>query len=179
MPVPVDLHPDDSRTRQAIAARLRSLREGRNISQAEAADRFGCNEFAMSQMENRRMWRVSTVQAWARIYSYRLSLTISGLVVPDDGDALAALYDAQQPATVEHEDRLDLRITVNNLTRVRRAKRITLADLGIHMGCSESAACRREATPDGALVATLQQHTRALGGALRLDVVPAWQAVAA
>ncbi|MFI2663226.1 helix-turn-helix domain-containing protein [Micromonospora carbonacea] len=179
MTVVVDLHRDDTRERERLAATLRRHRERRGISQVAAAARYGCNKFGLSQMERRRNWQVATVQAWARIYGYRLNLTTIGLPLPDDGDTLAALYDAQQPATAADEDRLDLRIAVNNLARIRRAAGLTCAEMGARMGCSESAAYRREALPDGAMVASLQQYTRALGGVLHLDVVPAWQAVAA
>lgn len=179
MIVPEDLHPDDTAARHLLAGRLRRVREGRSITQAEAGERLGCNNNYVSQLERYRTWKVATVQAWARIYDYRLNLTLTGLSVPDDGDPVAAMYDATQPGTAAAEDRLDLRIYVNNLVRIRVAAGITLKQLGVLLGCSESAACRRESHADGVLVSTLQQHTRALGGALVLDVVPAWQGVPA
>lgn len=174
-----DLHPDDTAARYVLAQHLRTIRETRSISQWEAGERFGCNEFAFSHMELRRSWLVPTVQAWARVLGYRLNLTLAGLVVPDDNDPVAALYDASQPDSEAAEDRLDLRVAVNNLARIRRAEGLTLAQLGARMGCSESAVCRRESDPDRLLVSTLQRHTRALGGVLDLTVVPAWQGVPA
>ncbi|MET8278231.1 helix-turn-helix transcriptional regulator [Micromonospora sp. NPDC005174] len=95
-----DLHPDDAVARHALGERLRAIREGRNITQAEAAERYGCDKYAFSQLERRRTWHVPTVQAMARIYGYRLAFTIAGLTVPDDGDPLAALYDARRSPTV-------------------------------------------------------------------------------
>ncbi|QKW15340.1 helix-turn-helix transcriptional regulator [Verrucosispora sp. NA02020] len=174
-----DLHPDDTSARDHIAGWLRRIRENRHISQAEAADRYGCNEFAISQMESRRSWHVATVQAWARIYDYRIQLTALGLTVPDDGDPMAAMYEHTSPSTAAAEDRLDLRIYVNNLARIRRASRISLATLGARMGCTEGAVSRRESNPDRVRVSTLQRHTRALGGVLDLSVVPTWQGAAA
>ncbi|MET8278232.1 helix-turn-helix transcriptional regulator [Micromonospora sp. NPDC005174] len=70
-------------------------------------------------------------------------------------------------------------IVVNNLTRIRRASNLNLADVGLRMGCSESAVSRRESDPGRPLVSTLQRHTRALGGVLDLTVVHAWQGAAA
>ncbi|MEV0214258.1 helix-turn-helix domain-containing protein [Micromonospora sp. NPDC050695] len=173
-----DLHPDDTVARHALAERLRVIRECRNITQAEAAERYGCDKYAFSQLERRRTWHVHTVQAMARIYGYRLTFDLGGLMVPDDGDPLAALYDASQPTTEAAEDRLELLIVVNNLTRIRRAANLSLADAGLRMGCSESAVYRREADPGRLLVSTLQRHTRALGGVLDLSVVPAYQGAA-
>ncbi len=174
-----DLHPDDTAARCMLAQHLRTIRESRSITQAEAADRYGCNEFAFSQIELRRQWLIPTVQAWARTLGYRLDLGLRGLVVPDDGDPMAALYDASQPDSEAAEDQLDLRVAVNNLARIRRARGLTLAQLGVRMGCSESAVSRRESDPDRLLVSTLQRHTRALGGVLDLTVVPARQGVPA
>ncbi|WP_341719984.1 helix-turn-helix transcriptional regulator [Micromonospora sp. FIMYZ51] len=173
-----DLHPDDTRNRDHIATWLRRIREGRHISQPQAADRYGCTEFAFSHMELRRSWHVTTVQHWARVYDYRLQLTPLGLTVPDDGDPLAAMYEHTSPATAEAEDRLDLRIYVNNLARIRRAAGLTLAALGERMGCTEPAVHRREANPDRVLVSTLQRHTRALGGVLDLSLVPVFEGAA-
>ncbi len=174
-----DLHPDDTAARHALAEHLRGIREARNLTQWEAGERFGCNEYAFSGMELRRSWHVSTVQARARIYGCRLNLAFAGLTVPEDGDSVAAMYDASRPQTQAAEDRLDLRGAVNDLARIRRAQGLTLAQLGARMGCSESAVCRRESDPDRLLVSTLQRHTRALGGVLDLTVVPARQGVPA
>ncbi|MEV1013732.1 MULTISPECIES: helix-turn-helix domain-containing protein [unclassified Micromonospora] len=174
-----DLHPDDTAARYVLAHHLRTIREARSLSQADAGERFGCNEYAFSHMELRRSWLIPTVQAWARVLDSRLNLTVRGLVVPDDGDPIAALYEASQPESETAEDRLDLRIFVNNLARIRRAQGLTLAQVGTRMGCSESAVSRRESEPDRLLVSTLQRHTRALGGVLDLTVVPAWQGAAA
>lgn len=174
-----DLHPDDARNRDRLAEWLRRIREGRHISQIEAGERYGGTKWAVSQMEARRSWHVATVQAWARSYGYRLSLAPLGLDVPDDGDPIAAMYDHTSPATAEAEDRLDLRIYVNNLARIRRAAGIRLAELGQRMGCTDGAVSRRESNPDRVLVSTLQRHTRALGGVLDLSIVPAWQGAAA
>ncbi|MEU5946282.1 hypothetical protein ABZ793_12060 [Micromonospora sp. NPDC047465] len=172
-------HPGDAAARNALARRLRGIRETAGISQWALADALDITGSGTSDLEHRRNWKVATVQAWTRALGFRLDMSIDGLTVPDDGDALAALYAAQQPTSAAAEDRLDLRTIVNNLARIRRAQDVTLAELGARLGCSESAACRRETHPDRLMLPTLQAHVRALGGVLILGLAYVPTAVAA
>lgn len=169
-----DLHPDDTAIRAGLTAALRQIREARCISGPRLGDILGIEKSRVSNREMGGWRRVSVVQAWARGLSYRVDLTIDDLTVPDDGDQLAVLYAAQQPASATDEDRLDLRILVNNLARIRRHQRVTLAEMGRRLGCSESAVCHRESRPDGMLFATAQRYTRVLGGVLGAKLIPAW-----
>jgi transcriptional regulator with XRE-family HTH domain len=173
-----DLHPADRATRRRIARQLREIREERHISQPALADLLGVHQSKIGDRENDDRWRVDTVQAWARALDHRLDMALDGVTVPDDGDPLAAVYATSQPATVAEEDRLDLRILVNDLRRIRVASRVTLAEMGRRLGCSESAVCHRESRPDGMLLATVQRYTRALGGELRVAVVSMWRETA-
>lgn len=169
---PVDLHPDDAAVRDRIAEQLRASRVAAGVGQRELAIRLGVDQRRVVLLERRRQWRTATVQGWARALDQRLSLTIRDLAVPDDGDALAAVYDQQQPTNPVVQDRLLLRRVANDLTRIRRT-RMSAYHFGLLIGRGEGSVLWREAHPDGALLGTLQQTTRALGGSLEIDVVTA------
>jgi transcriptional regulator with XRE-family HTH domain len=171
MLAPVDLHPDDMAVRDRLAAQLRALRTGAGISQRDAAARLGICQSRLFYIEQRRAWQVRLVQRWARIYDHRLALSVSDLTVPDDGDELAAVYAAQRPATLDTVDRLHLRQVVNDLARIRR-QRMSAETMGRLLGRSDSAVQWREDNPDGALLASVQQYARALGGHLDVDLAP-------
>ncbi len=175
MRMPTDLHPDDTVARDQLAGRLRRIREGRRISQRGLADMLDIDHTNASGLELRRTWKIRTVQRWARVLGYRLDLGITGgVVVPDDGDALAAVYAAQQPTTEDAEDLLDLRALINDVRRIRIASGITLAEMGRRLGCGPSSVSHREADPDGAMLVSAQRYVRALGGALRVELEPGW-----
>jgi transcriptional regulator with XRE-family HTH domain len=172
-------HPDDVDARRRIAWQLRYIRQAAGLNQADLADHLGIDRSRISEREINHAWTVPHVQAWARGLARRIDMQVTGLAVPDDGDLLAAVYVGQQPRTAEEEDRLDLRILVNNLARIRRHQGLTLREFGARIGCSHTAMWHREMEPDGAQVDSVQRHVRALGGVLQMDVVPEMSPVGA
>lgn len=171
MITPTDLHPNDTATRNALAGHLRALRVAAGYSQRDVGRRLGVHPSMVGLLERRRVWQVAAVQRWSRVYDHRLTLQIRGLTVPDDGDPLAEMYGQQTPDTVEAEDRLLLRVVVHDLARIRR-HRMTAAAMGRRLGRSAQAVEWREDHPDGALLLSVQQTTRALGGHLSVGLVP-------
>jgi DNA-binding transcriptional regulator YiaG len=161
-----DLHPDDTAAREWLCTELYRTRRRRGLTQSVVSARLVGTGNVCAILERQTSWKVATVQAWARALDCRLDLTIDGLAVPDDADYLAAVYTAQQPETVKVEDRLDLRILVNDLRRIRVASGVTQDVLAGRMGCTGSSLSRRESQPDPALLRTLQRHCRVLGGSL-------------
>lgn len=169
MLAPVDLHPDDTIVRDRLAMQLRALRADAGLSQRAAAAGLGMTQSNFCYLEQRRTWQVRIVQRWAWFYNHRLTLAISDLAVPDDGDALADVYAVQTPTMPADADRLLLRRIVNDLTRIRR-QRMSTASMGRLIGRTDSAVQWREGNPDGALLVSVQQYTRALGGSLNVGL---------
>lgn len=167
-----DLHPEDAIARDQLATRLVQARASAGLTQRELGDRLGVDFHAVYNLERGRRWLARRAQAWARGLDLRLGLRVQGLEVPDDDDALAALYAAQQPMTAEAEDRLALRELFNNLARIRRARHVSQKEMGRRMGLGPTRVSQQEAEPDGALLLTAQRYTRALGGVLLLDLLP-------
>ncbi|MDG4791970.1 helix-turn-helix domain-containing protein [Micromonospora sp. WMMD1102] len=166
-----DLHPDDTAARDRIAAQLHGIRVAAGVSQRALAARLHVTQRRVAVLEHNRSWEARTVQGWARAFGHRLTLTIVGLVVPDDGDALAAVYDQQHPASPAEEDQLALRRVVNDLARIRR-RRMSAHRFGQILGRCESSILQREDNPDGTRLATVQQTARALGGRLDVGLAP-------
>lgn len=168
---PTDLHPDDLAARDRLAVQLRALRVDAGLTQKQLGERLGVTKDNVSMAELAREWRVASVQQRARALGYRLTLTIEGLTVPDDGDLLAAVYAAQRPTDPAAADRLLLRTVVNDLARIRR-HRMAAEFMGRLMRRSESSVFLFERQPDGVLLVTAQRFTRALGGVLVPDLAP-------
>jgi transcriptional regulator with XRE-family HTH domain len=168
----VDLHPDDTAARDELAQSLIAARHEARLSVPAVAGRLGVTPSAVNQRETCRGWRVSTVQQWARAVDQQLSITVAGIVIPDDGDDLAAAYAASEPVSAAAWDRLHLRMVVNDLVRVRRHLGVTQSGLAIRLGVTKPAVGIAETHPDGWQVASVQRYARALDGVARFGLVP-------
>ncbi|MEU7170344.1 hypothetical protein ABZ949_02485 [Micromonospora tulbaghiae] len=165
-------HPDDVAARRALAAELRRCRLRLGMTQDHLARILGITGEAVRGLEKRRddSWQVMTVATRARALGRRLSLTLTGVEVPE---AVYSRAEVERLVCLPVDaDVLAVRLLVADLVRVRLALGLTLAELGVRLGCSESGAHRRERTSEVSRLATLQQHARALGGVLVVEVLP-------
>lgn len=174
MPAPIaDLHPDDTAARDELAGTLIGVAAEAKVSGRTLGARLGRTQSAVSVMQRARAWEVTSVQRWARALDHRLTIVLDGLVVPDDdGDDLAAVYSSIVPDTPAAEDVHHLRVTVNNLARIRRARQITHAAMAASLGLSANATAWAEDHPDGWRVASIQRYARALGGVAVFELAP-------
>lgn len=156
-----DLHPDDLTNRNQLASDLRAAREHAGMSQADLGKLLGCTKANITVMESRRAWRFTILAAWARALGRQVTLTVAGLEVPDDGDALAAVYASQQPTRPAALDLLTLRRTVNDLSRIRRAT-MTAEYAAALLDCGPTAVYWWENHPDGASLLAVQRYARAV-----------------
>lgn len=173
-----DLHPDDTAARDRLAEALIGARHAARLSAAAVANRLGVTPNAVNQREACRGWRVSTVQQWARAVDQQLTIGFVGIVIPDDGDDLAAVYAASQPVSAVAQDRLHLRVTVNDLVRVRRHLGLSQTVLAGRLGVTKPAVGVAESRPDGWQVGSVQRYARALDGSAVFGLAPV-EAVAA
>lgn len=141
------------------------------MSHRVLAERLGVHKARVGQIYGGNAHRVHLFQRWARAVGRRLTLDVEGLNLSEDGDALAAVYDAQQPTDPAACDQLLLRRVVNDLARIRRS-RMYAAEFGVLIGRCENAVLWREEHPDGAHLALVQQTARALGGRLSVGLAP-------
>ena len=167
-----DLHPDDTAARDRLAEALIGARHAARLSAAAVANRLGVTPNAVNQREACRGWRVSTVQQWARAVDRQLTISFDGIVIPDDGDDLAAIYAAAEPVSATAQDRLHLRATVNDLVRIRRHLGLTQAVVAARLGVTKPAVGVAESRPDGSRVASIQRSARALDGSAVFDLAP-------
>lgn len=173
MPAPIaDLHPDDAAARDQLAEVLIAARHAAGLSVPAVAARLGVTPSAINQRETCRGWRVVTVQQWARALDQRLTISFDGLVIPDDGDNLAAVYAAANPVSAAASDRLRLRAAVNDLCRARRHAGVSQRVLAGRLGLSKPAVGVAEIRPDGWLVASVQRYARALNGRAVFGLAP-------
>jgi hypothetical protein len=168
----IDLHPDDTAARDRLADALLHARTDARLAVWEVAARLDRTSGAVTQMQKSRAWGVALVQRWARAVDQRLTITLDGLAVPEDGDELAAIYAAATPRSPQAVDRLHLRVVVNNLARVRRSLGIPQSVIAARLGLGESAIGWAENAPDGWRVAAVQRYARALGGVAVFELAP-------
>lgn len=166
-----DLHPDDITNRHEIAAQLRAIRQQNGLTLADLAGKLGCNKSNVSIMESTRSWRFRILARWAQELNHRPTLTIGGRQVSDDADELAGIYAAQTPTDAASRDRLLLRVTVNDLTRIRRHY-MTASLVAERLGCGDTAVYWWESNPDGASLLAVQRYARAIDCRVTAGLVP-------
>ncbi|MBM0201800.1 hypothetical protein JNW90_00855 [Micromonospora sp. STR1s_5] len=171
-------HPEDRTARIALRAALRQLREDLRLTREQVTDRYPQRGFdpieskALYVTENATSWQIRTIQTLARMYDRRLDIEITDLAIPDDGDALAALYAGMHPTAPAHVDELAREVLVNDLTRIRRGLNLTQLDVGDAFGISRNAICAWEGCAPGVTFRTTQRITRFYGGRLGFHLRP-------
>jgi hypothetical protein len=167
-----DLHPDDTAARDQVAATLIDIATKAKVTGRTLGARLGRTQSAVSVMQRARAWEVTSVQRWARALDHRLVIVLDGLDIPDDGDELAAVYSSITPDGTIAEDVHHLRVTVNDLARIRRARQITHAAMAASLGLSANATAWAEDHPDGWRVPSVQRYARALAGVAVFELAP-------
>ncbi|MEV5819248.1 helix-turn-helix transcriptional regulator [Micromonospora haikouensis] len=166
-----DLHPDDLANRDHLAAELRALRQTAGMSMRDLGNLLGCHRSNINVMERHRAWRFMILAGWARAFDKRITLTITGQPVPDDGDQLADIYAKQQPTSPRAQDLLLLRATTRDLVRIRQ-QHYTADDVAAHLGCGATAVYWWEDNPDGTSLLMMQRYARAVGCQVVADLAP-------
>lgn len=176
MRAPTDLHLDDTAHRIHIAHQLRGIRETAGITAGRLAVDLGFRDHSgVRQMERRHVWKAATLMRWARALNHQITFNLDGLTVPDDGDTLAGIYTttlAHPDLDPIYTDLVVVRQTVNDLARIRR-RLMSAPAFGRLIGLDDKSVLWREANPDGASVALMQQTARGLGGCLTVTLTPA------
>ena len=176
-----DLDQADSDSRAVLRARLKEIRKTTVGVQAEAriiSQAAGLGVRFVEDCEAAPQWGAQRVARWARLLGHRFTMTITGLDLPElDFDA--ELLRMAVPFGGLDEDTLHLLAVVDDLARYRIHTGLTYAEIGRRTGSDGSAVRGWEDQPAKLLLKTVQRYTRALGGALLLDVVPANAAVSA
>lgn len=171
-----EVNPSDLAARMALRTSLRRLRadlklSGQCVSRLAGFDDPG----AVRAMERGTSWAVWRVQAWARGLGWVFRMRITGLEVPAD-DATAMVLKANIPFGGLDEDLLHLRVIAHDLIRTRKAV-MSRSEMARRCGVTAGATDDWEARPEESLLLMYQRYTRALGGALELELQPAGVAV--
>ncbi|WP_431977598.1 hypothetical protein [Micromonospora haikouensis] len=169
-------HPDDQAARLALITELHAIRANAGLERHHVTDRYPqlgyppISAKALFVIEASTNWQIRTLQTLARMYDRRLHLDVVGLTVPDDGDPLAAMYAAMRPANPAAADELAREVLVRDLARIRKDLGLSLQTVGGRLGVSAQAVALWEACSPGVHLASVQRHTRVLGGRLGISL---------
>jgi DNA-binding XRE family transcriptional regulator len=168
MRVPVDLHPDDLKTRLLLINELRAGRETLGISTTDLDAALGVAEGTNKALERRTSWEARTMQRYARALGRHLTFTIHNIRIPDD-DVTAVVLAAGDTSTPQRVDKVHWRVTCHQLRAARR-HRFTAVAMAARLGVTENAVHYWEANPDGSSIISAQRWARALDGWLGYDL---------
>lgn len=163
MRTPPDLDPADADAREHLRDTLTGMRVDAGLSQRDLALWMGLHPSAVSLLESRTTWRISTVQRWAHALGHRLVLWPDGLPYVDvsmfrpQGDEMRAME-------------WDRRALIEAMADARRELGITQRELAARLGVTEPAIGLAERESD-VLMISAQRYCRGLGGSLGIDVV--------
>ncbi|MEU1812989.1 hypothetical protein [Micromonospora aurantiaca (nom. illeg.)] len=167
-----DLHTDDATARLQLRDELVAARFAAGLTRPEVGSELGITPVAVHAMETGDNWEIATIQRWGRAVGRQLRLEIVGLVLPDDGDVVDAVFAALQPATPQLADELAREVLVNDIIRLRRWRGWSPARMGAAQGVSDHAVRGFERCPPGVRLASCQRAVRALNGRLAIASEP-------
>jgi transcriptional regulator with XRE-family HTH domain len=166
-----ELHPDDPAARVVLNRRLWKIRQDAGITTTELAARLGTGRETARDLEKSSSWEVRRVQAWARALDHRFAMIVTGIRLPEpDFDAMA--LRAVTTFGALDEDRLHLRIVVDDLVRAQRASGESITSFARRCGVNGRAIIGWERDHEATLLKMVQRYARALGGSLELAVLP-------
>ncbi len=167
------LHPDDRAQVEQVVDELRGHRRLNNLTAVAVSAKLGRRPETIRAVEAERNRRTGTLQAYAWAVGLRLTFTLDGL--PDVTDPRAATLDR---AARQAKDR------VRRHSFERAALGARIGATRIHLGFTQQEILDRagrqhsflsnleQHAADDPLLATYQVAVRALGGMLRLRLLP-------
>ena len=174
MRIPKDLTEADLASRLHLGYALRTRRLAANITTRDLGTTLGISDAAVRGTELRSSWQARTVMRYARGIGHQIRWSLVGLVVPDDDDVMAVIYDtiSTEQVPAEQADKNHWRTLCNDLCRIRRHCLTTTA-MSKRLNIKTTAVHYWETNPDGSSVIAAQRHARALGGHLTWNLLPA------
>lgn len=169
--MPVDLHPDDAKTRLDLRDHIADLRRARHPAD-DYADLVGITRKAVlaDERDPTPNPKYAVTQHRLRPLRHRLIATPRGLPAPDPDDPNPGLWQPMtSSADVDRRDAADRELTVATLRAIRNGARVGQRAVAAKLGRHQSLITHLEHVPGGVWLSSLQRYTRALGLVLDLD----------
>ncbi len=171
-------HPDDVAHVRAVTAELRGLRCRQFLSVADVAAAVGVVDLAEFERGTAAP-RVRAVQAYADAVGHRAVIAVTGVPAGDLATVDTLTRAAAQAGDRDRRWEYERAAVGARLAAAREAAGLTQVGVAGLLGVSKSAVSQTErVVADDPMLYPFQAYARALGGMLRVRVVPAGQGVA-
>lgn len=168
-----DMHPDDRAHVEAVVAEIHGHRRRLNLTVADCAERVGLNRNSIRAAETETNRRTGTLQQYAYAVDMRLVFHLDGLPHVEDPAAATLTRTARQASDWRRRHSFERAALGAQLGAVRRHLGLTQKDMlaAAERGGSFISDLEQHSADDPVL-SSYQRYARALGGMLRMRVLP-------